>query len=155
MTDSHEILLNEVRYAERLCLRTARLYRHAQTVGVFVTVLSGSAAMSGLTSAAPPGLAIGGLIALSIFGAAMLAIRPAEKAVTNEVDAKRYAQLRTAAVAMDVPAFRAALAKAREIDAPEIETLRDVAFNDVVTEIGRHDLAVPLSVHQKLLAALA
>lgn len=155
MTEQIEILLNEVRYAERLCLRTARLYRRAQTFGVFVTILSGSAAVAVLAQGANTALALASVITLGIFGAAMLAIRPAEKAVINETDAKRYTQLRTAALSMDETTLREALAKAREIDAPEVETLRDVAFNDVVTEVGRHDLAVPLSAHQRLLAVLA
>ena len=85
----------------------------------------------------------------------MVAIRPAEKAVANEVDVKRYAQLRSAAASMDEVALRTALHKARESDAAEVEPLRDVAYNDVVIEIGRAEFAVPLSNQQKILAALA
>ena len=47
------------------------------------------------------------------------------------------------------------LQKAREFDTAEVEPLRDVAYNDVVIEIGRSELAVPLTSHQRILAALA
>ncbi|HWH84939.1 MAG TPA: hypothetical protein VNU71_22155 [Burkholderiaceae bacterium] len=155
MSDTHGVMMNEIRYAERLCLRTARLYRRAQTIGVFVTIVSGSAAMSALSSGAPKWLSIAGFIALTLFGAAMIAIRPAEKATANEADAKRYGQLRTAANTMDDVTLRAAIDKAREGDGPEIEPLRDVAYNDVVVEVGRPDVAIPLTPKQKVLAALA
>ena len=56
---------------------------------------------------------------------------------------------------MDAQALRAELAKARESDAAEVELLRDVAYNDVVVESGRSDLASPLTLPQKLIAALA
>ena len=56
---------------------------------------------------------------------------------------------------MSADEFRAALNKARETDTTEIETLRDVAYNDLVTEIGRADLRAPLRPGQRLLGALA
>ena len=56
---------------------------------------------------------------------------------------------------MTAEQLAAALAKAGETDTPEIEALRDVAYNDVVREIGRDDHVVPLSATQRLFAALA
>ena len=56
---------------------------------------------------------------------------------------------------MDEVTLRTALQKARESDTAEVEPLRDVAYNDVVIEIGRGEFAVPLSSHQRILAALA
>lgn len=155
MNEHVEILLSEVRFAERLCQRTARLYRRVQTISIFLTVVGGSAVVAAAFDAAPGWASVVGAACFAIFGAAMVAIRPAEKAVANEVDVKRYAQLRSAAASMDEVALRNALHKARESDAAEVEPLRDVAYNDVVIEIGRAEFAVPLSNQQKILAALA
>lgn len=149
------ILLGEVRYAERLCQRTARLYRRLSTAGVFLAIVSGSATMSALSSRVPDWVSAAGAAGLAIVGALLVAVRPVEKALANEADARRYTQLRTAAAGMDARALRTALAKAHECDVQEIEPLRAVAFNDVVLEIGRADQLMPLSLQQKLLAALA
>ena len=155
MTRSVPELLNEIRYAERLCLRTARLYRRLHTVATFMSVLGGSAALAAISPSMPGWVsAVGGAV-LAAFGAITLAVRPAEKAAANEGDAKRYAQLRTAGRSMDAQALQAALDKAREADTAELEPLRDVAWNDVVREIGRGDMAVPLNPRQRFLAALA
>lgn len=40
-------------------------------------------------------------------------------------------------------------------DAQEIESLRDVAYNDTVIEIGRPEFAIPLSPKQQILKFLA
>lgn len=155
MNEAHAILLNQVRYAERLCERTARLYRRVQAVGVFASVVGGSAALSALSSKAPPELSIAGAAAFTVFGALLLAVRPADKAAANEADARRYAKLRTEAASMDTGALQSALNKAHEQSAAEVEPLRDVAFNDVVVEVGRQDLAVPLTRLQRVIAAMA
>ena len=152
---THVDLLNEARYAERLCARTARLYRRAQSVGVFVTVLGGSAAVVSLSGKVPDWLTAAGVACFAVFGAALLAIRPADKAASNEADARRYAKLRSDAASMSVEQLAVALNKARETDTSEIEPLRDVAYNDVVREIGRPDVVLPLNLTQRLLAALA
>ncbi|TXC62121.1 hypothetical protein FSC37_22395 [Piscinibacter aquaticus] len=51
-------------------------------------------------------------------GAALIAIRPIGKAATNEVDAKRYAKLRTDAAEMTADELGKALNKARKSYAP-------------------------------------
>ena len=150
-----ETLLDEIRYTERLCQRTARLYRHLQTLTVFLSVLGGSGVISAVAGAVPAWMPIAGGVLLAVFGALNLSVRPADKATANEADMKRYAQLRTAAVKMDASQLKEALEKARESDTQEVEALRDVAYNDVTYEIGRPDAAVPLKVHQRLLSALA
>jgi hypothetical protein len=48
-----------------------------------------------------------------------------------------------------------ALEETRQGDAPEIEPLRDVAYNDVARELGRPDAVVALTPLQRALAALA
>lgn len=159
MTDAANLdrdnLIGQIRYAERLCQRTARLYRRLQTCGTAGTVLAGSAAVSGATLHAPAAAPLVGAVLFAAFGAMLLAVRPAEKAIANETDANRYATLRADAHAMTTHELALALDKARQSDAQEVEPLRDVAYNDVVFERGSGHAAVPLRWTQRLLAALA
>lgn len=150
-----EVLLNEARYAERLCQRTARLYRHLQAAGTFLTVVGGSAALSALSSRVPPEVSLWGAAVFTLFGGAMLAIRPADKAANNEADARRYAKLRAEAHDMGAGELARALDNARTSDTPEVELLRDVAYNDLAVEVGQPSYVVPLSLRQRLLAAIA
>lgn len=154
-TDRFAVLLNEVRYAERLCQRTARLYRRLQTFGTFATVIAGSAAVSSAWHIAPPWVSVTGAVAFAVCGAALLAVRPADKAAANEADVKRYAKLRAESSSMDEAGLQMALNKAREGDTAEVEPLRDVAFNDVLAEVGRLDGQIALNWRQRLLSALA
>lgn len=96
-----------------------------------------------------------GVITLAVSGALSLAMRPADKAAAADADAKRYAQLRTKAHEMCETELQAAVNKLREGDTPEVDALRDVAYNDVVREIGRPDAQADLHFHQKLLRAIA
>lgn len=155
MDDAHARIINEIRYAERLCLRTACMYRRAQTIGTFVTVLAGGGALGASAAQLPAWMTATGAVLFAAFGAALLAIRPADKAAANEVDARRYAKLRTDVMGCDAATAATLLAKARESDAAEVEPLRDVAYNDLVVEVGRPDLVVPLRINQRVLAALA
>ena len=49
----------------------------------------------------------------------------------------------------------AALQKARESDVAEVELLREVAYNDLLVEIGREDMRTTLSGRQRLLEVIA
>lgn len=146
---------HEARYAQRLCERTARLYRRAHTGATFLNIVGGSAAISAAASWAPTWLPLAGVLLLALVGGAALAIRPADRAAQNEADVRKYGELLRDALTLDDDAFAAALAKARLTDAPEVEPLRDVAYNDMVIEVGRPDLAAHLNGRQRLLAAMA
>lgn len=148
-------MLDEIRYAERLCERTTRLYKNVQVAGTLATFVAASAVMSKLSNIAPPWLSVFGGIALVVFGGLMLAVSPATKAAANEADMRRYQRLQTEAVGMDDAALEKALQKARENNTQEVESLRMVAYNDVVREIGREDQAQKLSAAQRLLAVMA
>ena len=155
MNDAITGLLNQIRYSQRLTERTARLYRRAHALGTFFSLLGGSAAMAAIGHIAPAAAGIAGVVVLAVFQAASGVMRPVDKAVANEADAKRYSALLVEAQTLDEPALRIALAKAQASDAAEIEPLRDVAYNDVVVEIGRPDSAVRLKLRQRILASLA
>lgn len=155
MNDHKQQLLDEVRYAERITQRTARLYRRVATFFTFTAVLGGSGTVTALSTAVPPWVGVAGAALLAVTGAAALSMRPLEKAVINEADARKYAALRTQGASMDESQLNAALQKARESDVAEIELLRDVAYNDVVREIGRSDMVEPLTFRQKLMESMA
>lgn len=155
MNERHAILMGEIRYAERLTQRTARLYRRAATVCTFLAVVGGSSILSGLSEQVPGWVSLVGVALLGLAGAAALAVRPLEKAIVNETDMRKYSGLRTQGLRMTDSELDVALQKARETDAAEIELLRDVAFNDLLVEMGRDEMVQPLSTTQKLLGAMA
>lgn len=148
-------LIGEIRYAIRLTQRTARLYRRVQTTGVFLGIIGGSATMASIANEIPAWITTTGGILLALAGAMLIAIRPADKAAQNEADVRRYQQLMTHAISMDEKALEQALEEAHNGDAPEIESLRDVAYNDIALELNRPDVTIPLTSLQKILRALA
>ena len=148
-------MMSRIRYAERLCERTARLYRRIQAFGTFATVVGGSAVLSALSPAIPQWVSLAGGCAFALFGAAMIAVRPGDRAAANEADVRRYARLRHESTRMDDAVLEAALHKAAESNAPEVESLRNVAYNDVARELGREDVAFRLTWPQRVMAALA
>lgn len=149
-------LLNKIRYAERLCQRTARLYRRIQSATTFMTIVGGSAAASALMAHTPAWLPVTGTLLLALFGAVAIAVRPADKAAQNEMDVKRYGAIRTKASSMTDEALSQAIDEATANNAAvEVEPLRDVAYNDVAREVGRPDSVVQLNLQQRLIAALA
>ena len=154
MTACHD-LYYQARYAVRLTQRTARFYRWIQAFGTFMALLGGSGTASLIAQSVPMAVGIAGAAMMAIAGAALMTIRPADKAAQNESDAKRYLALLAKAPRLTDDEFEIALQEAHQSDCPEIEPLRDVAYNDVVTEYGREDARVPLSFRQALFASLA
>jgi hypothetical protein len=150
----HE-LINQIRYAIRLTQRTAKLYRKIQVCGAFLTIIGGSAIVFKLFEALPPWCGFSGAVLMSIMGAMLVVVRPADKAAQNESDVRRYQTLELRSHGMNDAELEAAIAEARQFDCPEIDPLCDVAYNDVVRSYGREDAVVPLSCLQRLLAALA
>lgn len=155
MEKSIDQLRAEIRYAERLCERTARLYRRVQAIATFLAIVGGSGVLASLAPALPKWLPIAGAILMTLMGAALIASRPAEKVAHNDADAKRYAGLRTKSHGMDAAQLAQALDEIGQSDCPEVEGLRDVAWNDVAVELGRGDAQVSLTFSQKLLSAFA
>ena len=144
-----------MRYAQRLCQRTVRLYRRAQTAFTFLSIVAGSAALVSISAKLPSEFALGSAVAFAVFAAMNSAIRPAERIDQNDMDVKKYAALLVKAEELDVAAIRKLIAEARQTDAPEVEPLRAVAFNDVMREINREDALIPLTPSQKLFGAIA
>lgn len=149
------VLIGEIRYAIRLTERTARLYRRVQTVGVFLSIVGGSGALSLLSAQVPIWIGMAGSALLALSGAALIAIRPADKAAQNEYDKRRYAALIAKQAGLTDEQLAVAIDEAHQGDVQEVEPLRAVAYNDVALELNRPDQIIALSPAQRVLAALA
>lgn len=150
-----DTIKGEIRYAIRLCQRTARLYRRIQTAGVFLSIAGGSAVVASAATSIPAALTYAGSITLALAGAALIAIRPADKAASNESDVRRYQALMAKLPKMHDNDLEAALEEAHQGDTQEVEPLRNVAYNDVVAEIGRKDCLLPLSLQERAIKLIA
>jgi len=154
METTKEQLQVDLRYAQRLCERTARFYRRIQTSLTFLTLLAGSGAIAALSAQMPASSTWLG-IAFALCGCLNMAIRPAERIAANDADVRKYAALLAKAHTLDAIAIAALLSEARQSDSNEIEPLRAVAYNDVMLEINRPDALIELDHFQKLIGALA
>lgn len=154
MDEDKEELHFNLRYAQRLCQRTARFYRRIQTALTFTSLLAGSSAVAALAAQLPVESAWL-LATFAVFGCVNLAVRPAERIAANEADVRKYGALIAKLHTLDTPALQQLLDEARLSDTTEVEPLRAVAYNDVVLEIDEPDALIPLSTMQKLIGALA
>lgn len=151
--DIEEVQFN-LRYAQRLCQRTARFYRRIQTLLTFISLLAGSSAVATLAAQLP--IPSAWLMAVfAIFGCINLAIRPADKIAANEADIRKYGALLAKSQTLDAATLQQQLNEARQSDAAEVEPLRAVAYNDVVLESYEPDALIKLTTIQKLIGALA
>jgi len=154
MDETKNDLQFNLRYAQRLCQRTARFYRRLQTWLTFISLLAGSSAVATLAAQLPvPSAWLLGVFA--IFGCINLALRPADKIAANEADVRKYGALLAKVNSVDAAKLQQMLDEARLSDTAEIEPLRPVAYNDVVLEIDAAEALLPLSPIQKLMGALA
>lgn len=151
--DLEEVQFN-LRYAQRLCQRTARLYRRIQTMLTFISLLAGSSAVA--TLAAQMTIPSAWLLAaFAMFGCISLAIRPADKIAANEADIRKYGALLAKVQTLDAATLQQQLNEARQSDAAEVEPLRAVAYNDVVLESYEPEALIKLTPMQKLIGVLA
>lgn len=152
---THDQLQGTIRYAIRLCERTSRLYRRMETAGTFFAIIGCSATIGGALGDLPTWVTAAGSVLLTFAGAAMIAVRPADKAAQNDSDIRRYQALMTKSHAMTVKQLAVAIEEAHQGDAPEVEPLRNVAYNDTVIELNRADQAIALSRTERMLKAIA
>lgn len=154
MDEIKEELQFNLRYAQRLCQRTARFYRRIQTMLTFISLLAGSSAVAALAAQMliPSAWLLG---VFAVFSSLNLAIRPADKIAANDADVRKYGALLAKLNVLDAPALQQMLDEARLSDTTEVEPLRAVAYNDVVMEIDEPDSLIALSPMQKLMGVLA
>ena len=144
-------LLNEVRYAERLCHRTARLYRRIASILAWVTLIGGSSAFLALKHETAGWLVATAGIIWAALHALDQVMKPAAKSALNLHDSKRYSRLMTQHRKSLPTTIQRELDKLRENDGLEVESMRDIAWNDVMVESNNLAMVVPLSRWQRLL----
>lgn len=154
MDEIKEELQFNLRYAQRLCQRTARFYRRIQTMLTFISLLAGSSAVAALAAQMliPSAWLLG---VFAVFSSLNLALRPADKIAANDADVRKYGALLAKLNVLDASALQQMLDEARLSDTTEVEPLRAVAYNDVVMEIDEPDSLIALSPMQKLMGVLA
>lgn len=64
MEQTKEQLQGEIRYAQRLCQHTSRLYLRAQTTVTFLSIVAGSAALVSISAKLRSAIALGSAIAV-------------------------------------------------------------------------------------------
>ena len=82
-------------------------------------------------------------------------MKPGERSALNLHDSRRYSRLRTRHRASKPSTIQRELDKLRETDTPEVESLRDIAWNDVMVESGNTSQVVKLSWFQHVLRYLS
>jgi len=149
-------LCSEIRYTQRLAQRSARLWWRIDAIGTLAFVLGSAGAVSNLANLLPSYIAALASFCTVLIAAVMVCLRPAHKASLNDADVRKYSELMTLERSgTSTPKLAALIAKAHQTDAPEIETLRDVAYNDVCNEINRAEHAVKLNFWQRTMSAMA
>src|SRR5471032_100158 len=104
MDPNKEQLQIDLRYAQRLCERTARFYRRIQASLTFLTMLAGSGAIAALSAQMPTGSIWLG-VAFAVFGCINMTIRPADRIAANDADVRKYAALLVKARTLDATAI--------------------------------------------------
>lgn len=143
------VLLNELRYAERICERQARLYRRGQFVSGWLSIVGATATVAAVASHLPHWAQLTLSMIAAGLGIAFHLMRLGDKAAVIEAQKKIYGGVRTAAN------LEHALDVARSTAPPQLEALRMVCFNDVLREIGRADEVQKLCWWQRLIGAVA
>lgn len=146
----------EVRYADRLMRLHARFHGRVDTGLSLVSFLSGTAAFAGLIGADPTLAAPAGIV-LAAVQAVQFVMRPAEKRAAALSEARGYRHLMARQGALSDEAFANAMLELRaEDEVEEIESLRPVAYNGVLTEMGcSQDQRMPVPFMGHLLQLIA
>lgn len=145
----------EAQYYEVLHLRNARFFRHLRGVFTVISLLAGTAAFT-MVLQADARLAVvgGGLIALVTILDSV--VNPSARVVMHDHQARNFSLLQAEGRGLDEEAFEKRLAFVRVNDDVNcLETLRYVAYNEVVVSAGRDECAYPLTAWQKLVGLMA
>ena len=156
MTDTKYKVMGEICYSARLHERHTRFFSRIRAVTNYLNILSGTAVFISATHGAPIVTAtVGGVIvclslADQVWNYGSLASRHAEAR-------KECLDLISREASMEADALKAEniAIDARFCDLNEIESLRDVAQNDVLRELGHTNEMVPETLCQRAMRTLA
>lgn len=122
-----------LRYSLRFGERQARFYERADAAIKFVSLLSGLGAFVGLIGQSQLATGISGFI-VGVLSFIDVLWKPTERAFNTKALRARYEDLATRASRLSDETLRAELERLDASDAPQLEGLRPVAYNDIVRE---------------------
>ena len=129
--------LFSLRYAVRVLERQSRFWRRLDGALRFLTIVSGSAAFAALLTQQSPAINAVALAAFAALQALEFSLQPGQRAAMAWVARLPYLEAMADQSAMDddslEAAYRAALLRD---DIQAFESLRRIAYNDVVEEMG-------------------
>jgi hypothetical protein len=129
--------LFSLRYAVRVLERQARFWRHVDGALRLVTIISGSAAFAAMLTQQAASVSVGVLLAFAVLQAVEFSVQPGLRAAEAWVARAPYLALLSAQHEMDDRELEAAYHDACQRDTVQaFESLRRVAYNDVVEEKG-------------------
>ncbi len=140
-----------LRYAVRVLERHARMWRRIDGLIRFAGLLSGMSAFAALTAASQSATMLAGIV-FAILQAIEFAIRPAEIAAQSMSAKKPYGDVLARQATLDDSSLEAAYQRCvADDDVIVPETLRFLAYNDVVSENGGDPSALyTISLWQRL-----
>jgi len=148
-------LVLDARWGERYCDLHARMYGHIRTAMNISQGAAGSAAFAGYFVNYPGLIASTGIF-MAVLAVISGAIDFSARAIRFELHGQRYGELDAKARAMSVDEFSSRVrALQNEPLEGEVNALRHVAMNDVLRENGRGEEMKPLTLGQRVVAAIA
>lgn len=156
MSDSKYKVEGEIRYNVRLHERHARLFSRTKLISNYLTMLSGTAGFIAFTQGAP---AIGGAVSALIVLLSMADQNWEYGSIAAQhVEARKaYLLLLAGKTPLSAEELQCKTDEidARFVDLNIVESLRDVAQNDVLLEQGHPERVVEESFRQRVMRVLA
>lgn len=146
-----------LRYAVRVLERQSRFWRHIDGTLRALAILSGSGALAATLTQQPASVGMGALLAFAVLQAVEFSAQPGLKSAEAWVARTPYLTLLARQAALADDALEAGYREACLRDTVQaFESLRRVAYNDVVEEKGCDaGAAYRLSPWQALMAVMA
>lgn len=144
----------DIDYAVCLAQRHERFYGRVKKGIVLLNLLAGSAAIATLISPNSVLLVIAAVV-VATTSAMDVVYDFGAMSSAHAADRRRFLKLRSRVGTLPLPKIDAAFANASIDAAPAIESLRLPVHNANLRQHGRSEFAVPLSLLQKIMGAIA
>lgn len=145
----------DIDYEARLQQLHARLYGRLHNATLLIIFIATSTAFASVLDSAGTATAIWSGLVITVVGYADVLLDFAGRRAQHEIQRGRYLELRARSIGMALEEIDKCRYTTAKTDPPEIEALRNPAFNDNLRAHGRHDHQVSLTWLEKLVAAIA
>lgn len=139
----------DVKYCIRLNTLLQRFYQRLASLFLFSELAGGSVAFSAFVAKHPD---LAGQVGLFIAAVALgnIVLKPTEKAFQADELRRQYQRLAAKAPKLALDQLDEQLAELRQSLAPDIEGVRNVAYNDNLVESGLEAHCIPETPYNKL-----